>query len=148
MVNHEDVRTAVTHLKNRGFAVMAANLSERSVDYRDHDFTKPTCVLLGQELDGVTEEAIALADGELHAPMHGMVESLNVSVAAAVMLFEAQRQRTKAGFFSSPRLDPDTYRRALFQWAQPDIADYCDRHDFEYPALNEIGELAEPLPRL
>lgn len=145
--DHPDVTTAIGTLKKRRFTVLAANLSERSVDFRTHDFTQPTCVLLGQELDGVTDDALSLVDGEIHAPMHGMVESLNVSVAAAVILFEAQRQRRAAGFHDTPRLDAETYRTTLFEWAQPEIADYCRRHGFAYPDLNEVGELAEPLPR-
>ncbi|MEO1174383.1 MAG: tRNA (guanosine(18)-2'-O)-methyltransferase TrmH, partial [Myxococcota bacterium] len=104
--DHSTIADAIGHLQERKFKVMAAHLSERSIDYRDHDFTEPTCILLGQELDGVTEDALNRVDGELHAPMHGMVESLNVSVAAAVILFEAQRQRTAAGFYAAPRLPP------------------------------------------
>ncbi len=145
--DHADLDTAIETLKGKGLTVLAAHLSQRSVDYREHDFTRPTCVLLGQELDGVTDEALSRVDGEIHAPMHGMVESLNVSVAAAVILFEAQRQRVAAGFYDAPRLDPEIYRDTLFEWAQPEIAEYCRRRGFDYPALNEVGELAEPLPR-
>lgn len=145
--DHTDIAAAIGALKARGLSIVAANLSDHSIDYRTYDFTQPTCVLLGQELDGVTDEALGLVDGEIHAPMFGMVESLNVSVAAAVILFEAQRQRARAGLYDAPRLAPDVYERSLFEWTQPDIAEYCRRRGFPYPALNDEGELAEPLPR-
>lgn len=78
------------------------------------DYTKPTAILLGAEKWGVSEQALALSDLRIKIPMMGMVPSLNVSVAAAVILFEAQRQRIKAGFYEKPRLSPEE-REALFQ---------------------------------
>ncbi|MFX9224345.1 TrmH family RNA methyltransferase, partial [Acinetobacter baumannii] len=65
---------------------------------------------------GVSEETLALSHGAIKVPMLGMVQSLNVSVAAAVILFEAQRQRLKAGLYEHPRLDPELYQRVLEDW--------------------------------
>lgn len=65
---------------------------------------------------GVSQEALALAHGTIKIPMLGMVQSLNVSVAAAVILFEAQRQRLKAGLYERPRLDPALYQKVLKDW--------------------------------
>ena len=79
--------------------------------------------------------------------MQGMVESLNVSVAAATLLFEAQRQRLAAGLYDRSRMDCAARTRLLFRWAHPRIAEYCDRHRLGYPRLDDDGELAEPLPR-
>jgi tRNA (guanosine-2'-O-)-methyltransferase len=80
------------------------------------DYTRPTAIVLGAEKWGVSEEALALADGLIHIPMLGMVQSLNVSVAAAVILFEAQRQRLQAGLYDRPRLDPELYQKILEDW--------------------------------
>jgi tRNA (guanosine-2'-O-)-methyltransferase len=80
-------------------------------------------------------------------PMSGMGTSLNVSVAAALLLFEAQRQRLAAGFYDRPRLDPETYRTMLFEWAFPKLAALCRKRGFPYPPLDEDGEILGPLPR-
>ena len=101
---HQDTDAAFAHLKSQGFQVLAAHFSERSVDYREADYTRPTCILLGTEKWGVSPEAAVLSDGHIVIPMLGMVQSLNVSVAAAVILFEAQRQRLQAGLFGQARL--------------------------------------------
>ncbi|RIH85633.1 tRNA (guanosine(18)-2'-O)-methyltransferase [Meiothermus luteus] len=113
---HEDTLSALTHLKAQGFQVLAAHLSEQAVDYREADYTRPTCILLGTEKWGVSPEAAALSDGHVRIPMLGMVQSLNVSVAAAVILFEAQRQRLRAGFYDQVRLAPEQYEAVLQEW--------------------------------
>ena len=79
---------------------------------------------------------IAAADQLVAIPMHGMVASLNVSVAAAVLLFEAQRQRLDAGFYDAPRLDPETYERTLFEWAYPRLAAKCLEEGTPYPPVD------------
>ncbi|WP_293180895.1 tRNA (guanosine(18)-2'-O)-methyltransferase TrmH [Oceanithermus sp.] len=140
---HPDVEEAIAHLKGRGFTVYAANLSERAVDYREVDYTRPAVVLLGAEKWGVSARAAELADADVIIPMMGMVQSLNVSVAAAVILFEAQRQRLAAGLYDRPRLDPETYRRALFEWAYPREAEVYRRRGVPYPALDEEGRIVK-----
>ena len=113
---HPDIQTAIAHLRERGFRVYATALREDAQDFREMDYTKPTAILLGAEKWGVSEEALALSHGAIKIPMLGMVQSLNVSVAAAVILFEAQRQRLKAGLYEHPRLDPELYQRVLEDW--------------------------------
>jgi len=136
---HPEIEEAAAHLKERGFTIYAANLSERAVDYRRVDYTRPAVVLLGAEKWGVSERAAALADADVIIPMMGMVQSLNVSVAAAVILFEAQRQRLEAGLYDHPRLDRETYRRTLFEWAYPREAAYYRARGLPYPQLDERG---------
>lgn len=147
VVSHPTIDAGVAELKQRGFRVLAAHLSERAIDFREVDYTLPTALLLGQERDGVSERARDLADGEIVIPMRGMVTSLNVSVAAALMLYEAQRQRAAAGLYERSRLDPELYRRRLFEWAYPRQAELCRRHGAPYPPLGEDGEILGPLPR-
>lgn len=113
---HPGIREAYAHLRARGFRVYATALREDALDYRQVDYTKPTAILLGAEKWGVSEEALALADGAIRIPMLGMVQSLNVSVAAAVILFEAQRQRLQAGLYEAPRLEPGLYQKVLEDW--------------------------------
>ncbi|TFU16857.1 tRNA (guanosine(18)-2'-O)-methyltransferase TrmH [Thermus tengchongensis] len=113
---HPDIQTAIGHLREKGFRIYATALREDAQDFREVDYTQPTAILLGAEKWGVSEEALALADGAIRVPMFGMVQSLNVSVAAAVILFEAQRQRLKAGLYEKPRLDPELYQKVLEDW--------------------------------
>ncbi len=116
---HASIREACGVLRERGFRLLAAHLSEAAVDFREIDYTRPTALLVGAELSGVSEQAGELADRHIVIPMLGMVQSLNVSVASALVLFEAQRQRLAAGFYDSPRLPAEEYRRLLEEWTSP-----------------------------
>ncbi len=116
LVVHDSVETAAAALKQRGFKLYAAHLSEQAVDYRDVSYIGPTALILGNEKSGVTSAAAELADEHVIIPMLGMVQSLNVSVAAAVILFEAQRQRREAGMYDSPQLSPLATREIALRW--------------------------------
>lgn len=140
---HSGVEEAVSAVREQGGAVYAAHLSQRAVDFRSVDYTRPCALLLGSEKEGVTDEAAALADEHVVIPMMGFGASLNVSVAAALALYEAQRQRTEARLYDRPRLDPETYRTTLFEWSQPKVAAYCRRHGLDYPPLDHEGDVLE-----
>ncbi|WP_104991695.1 tRNA (guanosine(18)-2'-O)-methyltransferase TrmH [Deinococcus sp. NW-56] len=138
---HADAISAVRDLQGRGFQVLATHLSQRSVDYREPDYTRPTCVLLGAEKWGVSDEAAEAADANIVVPMFGMVQSLNVSVAAATILFEAQRQRLAAGMYDAPQLLPEDLTRLAFEWGYPDLAPGYRERGESYPALDEEGQI-------
>jgi tRNA (guanosine-2'-O-)-methyltransferase len=144
---YPDLYEAFDLLRGRGFQVLGAHPAPEAVDFRAVDYTRPTAVLLGQEREGLTTAAAARADRLIVVPMLGMVASLNVSVAAALILFEAQRQRVAAGLYDRSRLDPETYRATLFEWAYPVLAERCRRHGVPYPDLGADGELLGPVPR-
>jgi tRNA (guanosine-2'-O-)-methyltransferase len=139
--HHSSVSAAVEGLKERGFTVVAAHPSPTSLDFRDIDYTRPTAIMVGAELHGVSDEGLELADAHAAIPMSGMVHSLNVSVAAALLLFEASRQRQEAGMYDECRLDESTFRRHLFEWAHPSIANQRRRTGRSYPDLTEDGEI-------
>ena len=141
--SHPDIKTAIKYLQQRNHKVYAAHLSDTAIDYRQVDYTQPTAILLGTERWGVTAEAADLVDGHIIIPMQGMVQSLNVSVANAVILFEAQRQRLEAGLYDRVRLDPKTYKQVIFEWGYPDIAATYRRQGKPYPELGETGEILE-----
>jgi tRNA (guanosine-2'-O-)-methyltransferase len=145
--SYPDLYAAFDELRGRGMQVLAAHPGGDAVDFRDADFTPPTAVLLGQERDGLTTAAAARADRLIAVPMMGMVASLNVSVAAALILFEAQRQRVAAGLYDRSRLDAEVYRRTLFEWAYPLLAERCHRYGMPYPPLDDEGDLLGPVPR-
>lgn len=141
---HSNIGQGIKELKTQGFRIIAANLSEVAIDYREVDYTQPTALLLGTEKAGVSETALQAADAEVTIPMMGMVGSLNVSVACAVILAEAQRQRQLAGMYDTRRLSDQSYQTLLFQWCQPVIAQYCDENDLPYPSLRDDGEVENP----
>lgn len=138
---HQNVSDAIHEVRKSGHKVVAAHLSPRAIDFRAHDFTKPTAVLLGQELSGVTEEALAMVDAEVIVPMHGLVASLNVSVAAAVILYEAQRQRQVAGMYATPQLSAEAMNDFIFEALHPLIA---EKRGKPYPPIDEDGHIVYP----
>ncbi len=144
---HRTLAAALEHLKSQGMRILAAHPTADAVPFREVDFTLPTALLLGNEDDGLTPEALAGADAVVTIPMEGMGTSLNVSVAAALLLFEAQRQRRAAGFYDAPRLAPETYARLLFEWTYPTLAAQCRKRGMPYPPLGPDGEILGALPR-
>lgn len=125
--------------------LLAAHFSASAKDYRDVDYTKPTCILMGNEKRGVSQEAADLADAHIIIPMLGMVQSLNVSVAAAVILFEAQRQRREAGFYDLPRLLEDQRRTLAFRYLHPRRAALLEAAGHPFPDLDEDGDIVGDL---
>jgi tRNA (guanosine-2'-O-)-methyltransferase len=144
---HDSALAGLRQLQSRNFRILAADPGDNAVDYREIDLTQPVAFVLGQELDGVTPETLAAADQRVVIPMSGFVTSLNVSVAAALLFFEAQRQRQEAGLYSASRLDPELYAKTLFEWAYPDLAALCRKRGAPYPRLDERGELLDEIPR-
>jgi tRNA (guanosine-2'-O-)-methyltransferase len=141
--HHGDVAAAVAHLKERGFRVLAAHPGERALDFREVDLTAPTAFMMGAELFGISDEGLERADGHVVIPMAGLVRSLNVSVATALLLFEAKRQREAAGMYDRPRLPPAELERRLFEWSYPDVAARSRAAGTPYPDLGPHGELLE-----
>ena len=86
------IRMALAQLQQEGFQVAAATEKSRKLLY-DADFRRPTVLVMGSEERGISREVLKRCDEQLAIPMIGHIESLNVSAAAAVMLFEAVRQR-------------------------------------------------------
>ena len=139
---HPTMDEAVSELK--GHKLYAAQLSDRAIDYREVDFTVPCTVIMGNEVDGVSDSAAEQADEHIVIPMMGMVESLNVSSACAIILSEAQRQRKQAGLYAHQRLPDDEYNRLLFCWCHSVVKRYCDDRNLPYPPIDpETGELVD-----
>lgn len=139
--SHQSTAAAVESFRNKGMQVIVTNLSDSAVDYRQIDYTKPTVLMMGNERDGITQEALQLADHEIIVPMVGMVQSLNVSVAAALILYEAQRQRSDAGLYGKRTLEQERCQRILFEGGHPIFAKICRQKQLPYPLVNEQGEI-------
>lgn len=136
---HLIVDDAVAELRSAGMRLIAAHLSDTAVDYREVDYTQPTALVVGSELPGLSAAAAGQVDQFVMIPMHGMVDSLNVSVATALILYEAARQREAAGLYAHSRLPAVEYDRTLFEWCYPDIARRCREIDSPYPELDDEG---------
>ena len=117
----EDIEKFYKDIKSQGYQVVVTLLDEDTVDFREVDYTKPTLIVLGNEVDGASETSIKYADKKVIIPMYGMSQSLNVSVANAVILYEAQRQRTLKGMYDKPQLSNDIIEKTLKKWAHDDI---------------------------
>ena len=135
---------AAQPLQTAGYQLVAAHLDENALDYRDIDYCRPTAILLGAERRGVSAAAEQLVDACITIPMVGMVSSLNVSVAAGIILAEAQRQRQLAGMYDRCRIDEKTYERLFFEWGHPAVTLFCQERGLRYPPLNEEGEINQP----
>jgi len=138
---HHSVPNVISELKQSGFSIYAANDSAKAIDYRKVDYTKPSVIVLGAELDGISPETLDMVDEEIKIPMQGMVESLNVSVANAVILFEAQRQRLQAGLYEKCRLDKNTVEKLLFEFSYPEAAKVYQSTGEPYPELDTEGQI-------
>ncbi|CAM6095634.1 unnamed protein product [Calypogeia fissa] len=89
MERWDDTETCIKSLKARGYRVAVTHIAEDTLSIHDMDWTVPTAIVLGNEHRGISEEAIALSDVRCSIPMAGMVESFNVSVAAAILMHHA-----------------------------------------------------------
>ena len=113
---HDSVAECYKRLREEGFSIVATCIGSESHPLYNWDLTEPVALVLGNEMRGVSNEARDMADGAIQIPMAGMVESLNVSVACAVCLYEAFRQRIAAGDYERPKLDPERLEALEEDW--------------------------------
>jgi tRNA (guanosine-2'-O-)-methyltransferase len=112
------IRECFSKLHHEGFVIYASRLTPAAISVFDLDLTKKVALVFGNEHRGVSEEAASQADGQFKVPMYGMTESLNVSVACAVSLYEALRQRLANGHFSMAGLDEEGIQELLEEWVK------------------------------
>jgi len=106
----------LTELRGQGYQVAATHLGDTALFYTQVDYTKPTAIVFGNESEGISPAALALADVKIKIPMFGMVQSLNLSVSVGVILYEAIRQRLGRGYYEGPRLSPEEFEDYLDRW--------------------------------
>ena len=117
-VRHKDAASLAASLKGQGFRLVATSFTETAIPLQKWDLTTKTAIILGNEHRGVDEDLAPHVDGALYIPMMGMVQSLNVSVAAAVILYEGFRQRLAAGCYDAPSLTPGELDSLTQAWSQ------------------------------
>ncbi|MBK6292241.1 MAG: RNA methyltransferase [Ignavibacteria bacterium] len=113
----ETVEECYAAIRAKGFAIYTTHLAADSVSLHNMDLTKPVALVFGNEHEGVTEEARTAADGNFLVPQMGMVQSLNISVACAVSLYEAMRQRMVAGMYDTPQIAPAELEAMITEWS-------------------------------
>ncbi len=114
--NHLELKET---LKKQAITIYATRVVEHnSKSIYEVDWTKPSAIILGNEHLGVSEDAVAIADHDIYIPMFGMLESLNVSVAAAVILYEACRQRIQKNNYPNPSINEELLTATLHQWKE------------------------------
>lgn len=114
--NHRSVEECYRTLHKEGFLVYATHLGPAAVSLYELDLTGRVALVFGNEHRGVSDEAAQKADGNFQIPMLGMIQSLNVSVACAVSLYEMLRQRAARGQLGQPKLSPEEFGQYRERW--------------------------------
>ena len=122
---YEDTEACFKHIKSKYKNIYATHLGKDAQSLHALDLTESVALMFGNEHDGLSEEALAHANGNFIIPQYGMVQSLNISVACAVSLYEALRQRQAKGLYGKEPEQWNQNRKDLLE-------DYMDRHISKY----------------
>jgi tRNA (guanosine-2'-O-)-methyltransferase len=114
---YENAEECFSCVKKKYSRILTTYLSDDAVGLYDIDFTKSTALVFGNEHSGVSDEIRSYADGNFIIPQAGIIRSLNISVACAVTLYEAFRQKTLAGHYSKSRLDEESHNALWKEWS-------------------------------
>lgn len=131
---YTDAAACFREVKKRYQRVLSTHLSEDAKSVYQLDLTQSTAFLFGNERDGLSDEALSYSDGNFLIPQIGMVESLNISVACAVTLYETYRQRLEAGLYGT---DPDSFSPKQLDL----LEDYKQRKNTKDPEYYFIQKL-------
>ena len=112
------VEECYSQLREEKFIIYASSLKPDSKSLYELDFTKKAAVVFGNEHRGLSQEAEELADERFFIPMYGMVQSLNVSVSAAICIYEAVRQRTLRGFYDKSEMSAKELKTIIDEWSK------------------------------
>ncbi len=113
---YKTVDNCYSELRKNGFKIFASSLTDHSKNLYELDLTQRAAIVVGNEHRGVSDEAAKLADDVFLIPQFGMVQSLNVSVATAVILYEAMRQRIKKDMYKKSELDSAALEKIIDEW--------------------------------
>jgi len=105
-------------LKREGFRIYSSWIGEGAVDFYDLDLTGKVALVVGNEHRGISEEVVKKSDKLFYIPMVGMVQSLNVSVATAIILYEAMRQRLGKGMYDTCMITKEELDEQIAAWLE------------------------------
>jgi tRNA (guanosine-2'-O-)-methyltransferase len=138
---HADTPAAFRAVRSAlpGVQILAADVTDRCEDFRAIDYTRPSCILVGAESVGLSDFSRREADRVVKVPIAGLVESLNVSVATAVILYEAQRQRQSAGRYAGNAFSEEQLHSNIVRMLHPVVFRFCVEHGLRLPRLDSEG---------
>lgn len=113
---YENTAECFAAVRKKYSKIYSTHLATDSVGLFSMDFTQPIALVFGNEHGGVSEEAVSLSDGNFIIPQVGIIKSLNISVACAVTLYEAMRQKTIAGHYDQQRLSQNDFNTLKTEW--------------------------------
>jgi len=116
----DDLDSCFIALRKKYKKILTTHLSSDAIGLYEIDFTQPVALVFGNEHAGVSEECRNLADGNFIIPQMGIIQSLNISVACAVTIYEAMRQKTIAGHYNTPHLPKEQMEHLMQQWGLED----------------------------
>ncbi len=115
-MEYDSIEACWPVLQAGGKKVYAAHLCDEAVSLYDIDFTQPVTIVFGNEQEGCSPELLGHCDGKIFIPQVGMVQSLNISVACAVILYEAFRQKLAVGHYKAPAMPDGEREKMLEDW--------------------------------
>ncbi len=115
-VAFKSIEACYSYLHGEGFKIYTTHLGKDAVSLYDLDLTSKVALVFGNEHSGVSEQAVSLADGNFLIPQIGMIQSLNISVACAVSVYEAFRQRLSADKFSRVQIGEPAFTNKMKEW--------------------------------
>ena len=116
----ENAEECFSELRKKYSKILTTHLSGDAVNLYEINLTQPLALIFGNEHSGVSEEIRRLADGNFIIPQVGIIRSLNISVACAVTLYEAYRQKTVAGHFDKTKLNGEVLKELMDKWGYED----------------------------
>jgi tRNA (guanosine-2'-O-)-methyltransferase len=111
---YNEINSCIQDIRARYKRLLGAYVSEKAVPLYGLDLVDNVALVFGNEKDGISEELLACLDGKFQIPQVGFVKSLNISVACAVSLYEAMRQRMLAGLYNNPFNEQDIRHSQLY----------------------------------
>ena len=112
----ENAEECFSELRKKYSKILTTHLSSDALNLYEIDLTQPVALVFGNEHSGVSEEIRNLADGNFIIPQAGIIRSLNISVACAVTLYEAFRQKTLAGHYDKAKLNGEVLKDLMNKW--------------------------------
>lgn len=111
-----DIEECYEFLRKEGFKIYTTHLGKESMSLYDMDLTQKIALVFGNEHLGVSDKAVELSDGNFIIPQIGMIQSLNISVACAVSVYEAFRQRLACGKFDECQIEDPAFTSKMKEW--------------------------------
>lgn len=101
--------------------ILSTHLSSEAKSLYDLNLTKPTALVFGNEVEGLSEEMLSHCDGNYVIPLVGMSKSLNISVACAISIYEAYRQKQQAGHYAAMKISQEEHTMLKSFWKMRDL---------------------------